>query len=75
MILSSAVRMAGRRLAANAGSRRVFSAAAASTAKNDNARKTLVATAGGLTLAVAALQQREVSTRDWVGLCEGCTDG
>ena len=59
MISTNALRMAGRRVASTA-SRRTFSAAASSATKNDNARKALLATAG-LTLAVAALQEREVS--------------
>jgi hypothetical protein len=60
MISSTAFRMAGRRMATSA-SRKTFStaAAAANTAKSDNARKALLATAG-LSIAVAALQQREV---------------
>jgi hypothetical protein len=58
MIASTAFRTAGRRFATT-GSRRVFSATAANAVKNDNVRMALMATAG-LSLAVAALQQREV---------------
>jgi hypothetical protein len=58
-MISSAFRQGARRVAA-ASSRRGFSSAAANVAKNENARKALFATAG-LSLAVAALQQREVS--------------
>ena len=60
MIAPGAFRMAGRRLATT-GSRRVFSATAATAVKNDNARMALMVTAG-LSLAVATLQQREVRT-------------
>jgi hypothetical protein len=58
MISSSTFRMAGRRLATT-GSRRAFSAVTTSAVKSDNARNALMVTAG-LSLAVAALQQREV---------------
>lgn len=63
MIAPTAFRMAGRRLATSS-SRRVFSAAAATTsanvAKHENARMAWMVTAAGLSLAVATLQQREV---------------
>ena len=58
MIAPAAFRMAGRRLATT-GSRRVFSATAVNTVKNDHTRMALMVTAG-LSLAVATLQQKEV---------------
>lgn len=65
MIAPAAFRMAGRRLATT-GSRRVFSATAVNTVKNDNARMALMVTAG-LSLAVATLQQREEKTHNLFG--------
>ena len=60
----SAVRQSCRRVASSA-SRRAFSTTGGKVAKNENARKALVATAG-LSLAVAALQTREVSKIHWL---------
>ena len=62
----SAVRQTIRR-AATATSKRGFASVSAKVAKSDNARRALVAGAG-LSLAVAALQQSEVSEHKWHGM-------
>ena len=59
-MLTSTVRQSLRRVAATATSQRGFASVGAKVAKSDNARMGFVA-AAGLTVAVAALQQREVS--------------
>lgn len=65
MISSTAFRMAGRRMA-SVSSRRAFSAVATKSANNNTARNALLATAG-LSMAVAALQQREEKTYNFFG--------
>jgi hypothetical protein len=62
MISTTAFRTAGRRIATTA-SRRGFSSVVVNAAKNDNARRVLLATAG-LSLAVAALHEREVRSNE-----------
>ena len=58
-MLSSAFRTSIRRVATTT-SQRTFASVGAKVTKNDNARRAFVAGAG-LTLAVAALSQQEVS--------------
>eukprot|EP00980_Cylindrotheca_fusiformis_P010944 scaffold2499_cov125-Cylindrotheca_fusiformis.AAC.35 len=66
-MFSSTFRQGARRVASTfSHSGRGFSSAAANVTKNQNARKALFATAG-LSLAVAALQQREEKTQNLFG--------